>query len=113
MGFHRTCDLLQPAGSGGKHVAPRAAQEQGTIMIGIAFEDRQDEDEAIKRCELKNRGKLNRCCRQSRFWVVPRAGVRTAIFLQWPRIHHSYGILNNRPPGPGACPLLKDSIPGY
>ncbi len=46
--FHRASDLLQSSSSRGQHIPPRAAEEHGAILIGVAFQHRDHVDKTIK-----------------------------------------------------------------
>src|SRR5271168_4920544 len=92
-----TSDLLQRANSRRNNVQPCAAQENRTILVGVAFKNRHDIDKALERSKFKNSGNL--CvlpCRRFAVTVETRRGV----FLRWTWVDDSYGVMNDRAPCP-------------
>ena len=66
-------------------------------MIGVVFENRQDENETFERRQIENRGHLRGMeCRY--FVTAVEAG--NGIGCDEPGVDQSHSILNNRPPRP-------------
>src|SRR5580658_1611806 len=72
------------------------------------FEDRHHKNEALERREIENCSHFGLpFCQGSPNGV----GVRRSVFLRWPRVDDSHGVLNDCPPSPRACPVLENRVP--
>jgi hypothetical protein len=110
---HRASSLVESASARGDHVPPCAAQQQRTILIGVALKNRHYVNKALKRLECKNRGNLGLLHRRFFAIAAVRGRARTSIFFNWLWVDCPHGVYYDDPPGPGTRPFFEDRIAVY
>src|SRR2546426_8617706 len=80
-------------------------------MIGVAFQYRHHEDNALERLESEDRSNLYVLLGlQHSVIAIYRGRARTATSLGWPWVDYPHRILDDRPSSPGARPFLENRI---